>query len=108
MKKVWMGLVACSALGLAAQAQAQERTCAYMFQDVNFGGEVLEVRYNAQNWDMGHWNDRVSSVKVVGEGCVLYVYEDVSFEGEYKALVSEVSDLEAWKNRISSYGCVCT
>ncbi|MDC3988704.1 peptidase inhibitor family I36 protein [Polyangium jinanense] len=106
MKAGWMGLVACSALGFAAQAQAQ--TCAYMFQGVNFGGEVLEVQDGDQVPAMGSWNNRVSSVKVA-EKCELYVFDAVSYLGEDNRLgAPEIPDLGPWKNRISSYYCICS
>ncbi|MDC3988702.1 peptidase inhibitor family I36 protein [Polyangium jinanense] len=105
MKTVWMGLVACGALGLAAQAQAQ--TCAHMFRNVNFGGDGVVAQDGDLVANIGsRWNDRVSSV-TVEEDCFLQVYENVNFGGETTVLVSDVPDLMDWKNRISSYECIC-
>lgn len=105
MKTTWMGLVAYGALGLAAQEQAQP--CAHMFRDVNYGGEELAAQDEDVVANIGsRWNDRVSSVKVE-EDCFLQVYENERFGGETTALVSSVPDLMNWKNRISSYECIC-
>jgi len=79
-----------------------------MFQNVDFGGEVLEVQDGSVP-DMGSWNDRVSSVKVMAPGeCLLTAFENVNFEGEAIILGGDNPDLVHWKNRISSYWCSCS
>ncbi|MDC3988703.1 peptidase inhibitor family I36 protein [Polyangium jinanense] len=108
MKTVWMGLVAWGALGLAAQAQA--RTCAYLYDDETFRGEVLEVQSGPKVPDIGsQWNDRVSSWKVE-RGCTLTVWHDTNFGGSSTTLREGHYPFmrERWNNSISSYHCMCS
>lgn len=56
--------------------------CNVMYQDANYGGSQFTTLSNWEWWNLGWFNDRMSSMKTYS-GCYCTVYWDSNFLGSY-------------------------
>jgi len=107
MKRSILALAISLAMSSFASA-ASARTCATLYEHINFGGDSREVGDGVNTaWIGDLWNDQVSSIEV-SPGCVLNAYEHINFGGSHETFLGSVPWVgDSWNDKISSYTCSC-
>ena len=106
MKMKW--LAAALALGASAMmsgAANAEGCKVVVFWDANFGGERQFSNHDVP-WVGQHWNDQISSIKVISG--VWEFYWDINYGGESMRMRPGEYPFvgQHWNDQISSYRCV--
>ena len=100
-------------VAFAAPADAQSRRgwhsgwrggCeAIVYQHVRYGGEPLRLTADTPSLG-GHWNDRISSIRVISGDWTFYQHDD--YRGDQVQVGRDTPDVgRSWNDRISSARC---
>jgi hypothetical protein len=104
LKLTMAALALAAAMGFSGGAQA-EGCKVVVFWDANFSGERMFSDHDV-SWVGNHWNDQISSIKVISG--VWKFYFDINYGGESMRLRPGVYPFVGphWNDQISSFRCV--
>lgn len=111
MKRIWVEVLVISLLTCTGIVFSEENNVEIRcFEHANFKGRSFVLKAGRELKDLTkfqadgirNWNDRISSIKVTGD-CVIRLYEDVNFGGDFENLDRSSETLgNSWNDKISS------
>jgi hypothetical protein len=85
-----------------AQSRSQIRDGVCFYTDANYMGEEFCFNGNENRSNVGGYNDKISSIRIIGNTEVT-IYQDSNFGGSRQTITQNTPHLGNWNDRISSF-----